>query len=87
MALTFHLVESEEDLQRTARVAHDIWFEYWPALIGQAQTEYMVKNMQSYAAIVNDIRNIFPRFRFLFLFVVIIDIVFIQDFALDSVHF
>ena len=66
MALTFHLVESEEDLQRTARVAHDIWFEYWPALIGQAQTEYMVKNMQSYAAIVNDIRNIGYRYWLLF---------------------
>ena len=55
MDLTFRLVETEEDLQTVAQAAHDIWFEYWPALIGQAQTEYMVKNMQSLEAIRRDI--------------------------------
>ncbi|MDO4400728.1 MAG: GNAT family N-acetyltransferase [Coriobacteriia bacterium] len=66
MALTFHLVETDDDIARTARVAHDIWFEYWPALIGQAQTEYMVKNMQSLAAITRDIRTVGYRYWLLF---------------------
>ena len=66
MALTFHRVETDDDLQRTARVAHDIWFEYWPALIGQAQTEYMVKNMQSLAAITRDISEVGYRYWLLF---------------------
>ena len=66
MALTFRLVETEEDLQVTARMAHDIWFEYWPGLIGPAQTEYMVKNMQSLAAITRDIRTVGYRYWLLF---------------------
>lgn len=66
MALTFRLVESEEDLQRTARVAHDIWYEYWPSRIGLAQTEYMVKNMQSPEAIKHDIREVGYRYWLLF---------------------
>ena len=62
MPLTLKLVETEEDLQVTARMAHDIWFEYWPGLIGRAQTEYMVKNMQSLAAITRDIREVGYRY-------------------------
>ena len=62
MALTFKLVETENDLQVTARMAHDIWFEYWPGLIGPAQTEYMVKNMQSLPAITRDIREVGYRY-------------------------
>ena len=66
MALTFHLVANQEDLQLTAEVAHDIWFEYWPALIGMAQTEYMVKNMQSLPAITRDIREVGYRYWLLY---------------------
>jgi GNAT superfamily N-acetyltransferase len=62
MALTFRPVETDEDLQTTARMAHDIWFEYWPGLIGPAQTEYMVKNLQSLDAIANDIRKVGYRY-------------------------
>ena len=66
MALTFHRVETEEDLQHTARVAHDIWFEYWPALIGIEQTQYMVKNMQSLAAITRDVHEVGYRYWLLY---------------------
>jgi len=66
VALTFHPVLNDEDLQRTARVAHDIWFEYWPALIGIEQTEYMVKNMQSLAAITRDVRKVGYRYWLLY---------------------
>ena len=66
MALTLKLVETDGDLQTTARVAHDIWFEYWPGLIGRAQTEYMVKNMQSLGAITRDIREVGYRYWLLY---------------------
>jgi predicted acetyltransferase len=35
------------DLSLTARTAQEIWNEYFPALIGQDQTDYMVERFQS----------------------------------------
>lgn len=55
--LTFEPVETDAQIAEAARVAHDIWFEYWPARIGQAQTAYMVQTMQSEPAIAADIRE------------------------------
>lgn len=55
MALTFTLVQNPEEITEVARVADEIWHEYWPALIGQAQTDYMVDTMQSVPAITHDI--------------------------------
>lgn len=57
MALRFEEVTTDADIAATADMAHDIWFEYWPALIGLPQTEYMVANMQSEEAITHDIRS------------------------------
>lgn len=51
MAATFKPVESESDLRDLARLADEIWHEYWPAIIGDAQTDYMVENFQSLHAI------------------------------------
>ncbi len=66
MSLKFDEVVSEADIAATAQMAHDIWFEYWPSLIGKAQTEYMVENMQSEKAIAHDIREIGYRYWRLF---------------------
>jgi len=66
VALTFRPVQTEDDFQRVARVAHDIWFEYWPGLIGKAQTEYMVSNMQSLEAIKRDVHEVGYRYWLLF---------------------
>lgn len=66
MALEFKLVETDGDIARVAQVAHDIWFEYWPARIGVAQTEYMVGTMQSLPAITADIRERGYRYWMLF---------------------
>ena len=55
MALSFIEVDTSEDISRAADVAHDIWFDYWPNIIGIDQTEYMVANMQSAEAIARDI--------------------------------
>ena len=66
MALTFTPVTTDADIERTAQMAHDIWFEYWPAIIGEAQTRYMVANMQSIEAITADIRERGYRYWMLF---------------------
>ncbi len=54
MAVTFVPVTTEEDQEALALLAGDIWREYWPALIGEAQTEYMVAQFQSLEAIKRD---------------------------------
>lgn len=51
---TFTPVETDEDLDRLAQLAHDIWFGYWPPLIGEDQTRYMVEQFQSRPAIARD---------------------------------
>jgi GNAT superfamily N-acetyltransferase len=64
--LTFKLVETDEDIALTAKVADEIWHEYWPSRIGQAQTDYMVSTMQSASAIAADIREKGYRYRLLY---------------------
>ena len=66
MALSFKLVETDEDIALAARTADEIWHEYWPALIGQGQTDYMVDTMQSEPAIANDIREVGYRYWMLY---------------------
>ena len=66
MTLEFRLVATDGEIERTAQVAHDIWFEYWPDRIGAAQTEYMVENMQSADAIARDIREAGYRYWLLY---------------------
>ncbi|WP_251198001.1 GNAT family N-acetyltransferase [Anaerotardibacter muris] len=48
-------IEPVQDLDELARMAHDIWFEYWPQFIGEDQTRYMVEMFQSRDAIAADI--------------------------------
>lgn len=51
MTTAFTPVETPDDRARLAALADEIWHEYWPALIGEAQTDYMVERFQSLAAI------------------------------------
>lgn len=55
MALTYHQVTTAEDIETLANQADEIWHEYWPALIGPGQTDYMVEQFQSVAALTRDI--------------------------------
>ena len=48
---------TEEDTGALAELAGAIWHEYWPALIGAAQTDYMVEQFQSLPAIERDMRE------------------------------
>ena len=54
MALSFIPVKTAVDQEMLARMAGQIWREYWPARIGEAQTEYMVEKFQSLQAIKRD---------------------------------
>ena len=54
MAVSFVPVSTPEDQERLAELAGRIWREYWPAIIGESQTEYMVANFQSLEAIRRD---------------------------------
>ena len=54
MTTAFTPVETPDDRARLAALADEIWHEYWPALIGEAQTDYMVERFQSLAAIERD---------------------------------
>ena len=54
MDIAFIPVESDEDRKTLAALADEIWHEYWPALIGKEQTDYMVEQFQSLSAIERD---------------------------------
>lgn len=51
MAVAFEEIRDEKDLAMLACLADEIWHEYWPAIIGDAQTDYMVEQFQSLPAI------------------------------------
>ncbi len=57
MSIAFDPVRTADDRQRLAALADEIWHEYWPSLIGDAQTDYMVENFQSLEAIERDMRE------------------------------
>ena len=57
MSIAFDAVRTADDRQRLAALADEIWHEYWPALIGDAQTDYMVEKFQSLNAFRTDIAD------------------------------
>ncbi len=57
MALEFVPVSSDEEIDQVARMADEIWHEYWPGMLSYAQVDYMVEKYQSRQAITKDIRE------------------------------
>ncbi len=57
MKVEFKPVKTETEIEDLAQTAGTIWREYWPALIGEAQTEYMIEQFQSLGAIKRDMEN------------------------------
>lgn len=57
MSVTFRQVERDEEVEALAHMAYVIWNEYWPALIGQEQTDYMVEKFQSLNAFRTDLAD------------------------------
>ena len=54
MGISFEPVTTADGRVRLAALADEIRHEYWPALIGTAQTDYMVEQFQSLEAIERD---------------------------------
>lgn len=63
--LTFISVETDDQLIELQKLASEIWLEYWPVLIGQGQTEYMIDMFHSVDVMKNDIDAHGYRFWFL----------------------
>lgn len=57
MSISFQPAKRAQDIQTIARMASDIWHEYWPAIIGEEQTDYMVEHFQSLEAFERDINE------------------------------
>jgi ribosomal protein S18 acetylase RimI-like enzyme len=55
MSLKFVEVTTDSQIKQLAHLAHEIWFGYWPGLIGREQTAYMVEKFQSEPAIRRDL--------------------------------
>ena len=51
MSLSFVPVKTKKDQKLLADIAGEIWRGYWPTIIGEEQTEYMIEKFQSYKAI------------------------------------
>ncbi len=54
MNMTFVPVATDTEVEQLAHIAKTIWNEYWPSIIGQAQTDYMVEQFQTADAIARD---------------------------------
>ena len=65
MGLEFVAVETDGQLEHLAEMASEIWHEYWPAHIGEAQTDYMVEMFHSVEAMRHDIAEHGYRYWFL----------------------
>jgi ribosomal protein S18 acetylase RimI-like enzyme len=50
-------VAEAKDIEEVAALAHEIWNEHFPPIIGQAQVDYMLAELQSAPAITRQIRD------------------------------
>ena len=50
-------VVSPEDIDAVAALAHEIWNQHFPPIIGQGQVDHMLETLQSGAAITRQIRE------------------------------
>lgn len=55
--VNIHKVTTNEDVASVAELAHEIWNEHFPPIIGQAQVDYMLGKFQSDPAIARQIRE------------------------------
>ena len=60
--INFVEVKTPEDIAQLSLIAHEIWHEYWPSLIGLEQTEYMIGLFHSQEALLRDINENGYRF-------------------------
>ncbi|MGN0261443.1 MAG: GNAT family N-acetyltransferase [Eggerthellaceae bacterium] len=60
--LEFAQVKTSDDLEYLAKIAREIWMDYWPPIIGREQTEYMIDKFHSVEAMTTDIEEHGYRF-------------------------
>ena len=66
MTVHFVPIKTANDQEKLAALAGEIWSEYWPALIGAEQTEYMIEQFQSLEAIQRDMAENDYEYWFLY---------------------
>ena len=66
MGARFEQVVTDEQIERLAEVASEIWHEYWPAIIGEGQTDYMVNMMLTVPALKRDMAEHNYRYWFVY---------------------
>lgn len=54
MEITLLPIKTDEQLKELGALATEIWTEYWPALIGEDQTRYMIDMFHSFDAMKRD---------------------------------
>jgi GNAT superfamily N-acetyltransferase len=64
MAVSFERVTTPEHVDELSRVADEIWHEYWPPIIGEGQTDYMVDLMLSVPALEHEMADLNYRYWF-----------------------
>jgi len=56
--IEFEKVENKQSsINELAKLAYEIWHEYWPIILSAKQIDYMVEKIQSEHAIINQINN------------------------------
>ncbi|MEG0071056.1 MAG: GNAT family N-acetyltransferase [Raoultibacter sp.] len=65
MTIALHPIKTDEEIHDVADMASSIWHEYWPAILTEAQLEYMVDTMQSFEAIKHAINQDGYRYYFI----------------------
>ena len=55
--MNFINIKTDEEIKLLTDLAGEIWHEYWPILLSDAQIDYMVNKFQSYRAIKNQINS------------------------------
>lgn len=50
-------IKNDDEIRLLANLAKNIWEEYWPSLLNDAQIAYMVEKFQSYEAIKRQIED------------------------------
>jgi tRNA(Arg) A34 adenosine deaminase TadA/predicted GNAT family acetyltransferase len=56
-SISFIEAKTDFQIERAAALADEIWHEWFPPIIGKAQTDYMVEKFQSYDAIKSQIET------------------------------
>ncbi len=53
--MNFINIKTDEDIEKLAGLASEIWHEYWPVILSLEQIDYMIEKFQSFNAIKSQI--------------------------------